>query len=96
LGYFTSARILDTLGLISPESIAYYPVPPEMHANTYAVAPDLIMDELPDFVVLLEVYGREGLFKDPRFLDAYQLRLKIPTDIYGSDGMLIFERDRLE
>ena len=90
LGYFTSARILDTLGLNSPEAIPYYPVPLEMHANVYAVAPDLIMDELPDFVVLLEAYGREGLFKDPRFLEAYHLRVKIPTDIYNSDGMLIY------
>jgi arabinofuranosyltransferase len=93
LGYFTSARILDTLGLNSPEAIPYYPVPPEMHVNVYAVAPDLIMDERPDFVVLLEVYGREGLFKDPRFLEAYHLRLKIPTDIYASDGMVIYERN---
>ena len=93
LGYSTSARILDTLGLNSPQAIPYYPVPPEMHANTYAVAPDLIMDELPDYIVLLEAYGREGLFKDPRFLEAYHLRLKIPTDIYDSDGMVIYERN---
>ncbi|NUM45149.1 MAG: hypothetical protein HUU38_10610 [Anaerolineales bacterium] len=93
LGYFTSARILDTLGLNSPEAIPYYPVPSEMHANIYAVAPDLILDELPDFIVLLEVYGREGLFKDPRFVEAYHLREKIPTDIYDSEGMLIFERN---
>lgn len=95
LGYFTSARILDTLGLNSPEAIPYYPVPSALHAMTYAVAPDLIMDTLPDYVVLLEVYGREGLFKDPRFLEAYHLREKIPTEIYESNGLLIFERNDL-
>ena len=94
LGYFTNARILDTVGLNSPEAIPYYPLPPAMHANAYAVAPDLIADLQPDYVVLLEVYGREGLFKDPRFLQTYRLRQKIPTGIYGSDGMLIFERSR--
>jgi arabinofuranosyltransferase len=93
LGYFTSARILDTLGLNSPESIPYYPTHPEFYAGVYAVSPDLIMDTLPEYVVLLEVYGRAGLFKDPRFLEAYHLRLKILTDIYGSDGMLIYERN---
>lgn len=92
LGYFTSARILDTVGLNSPEALPYYPLPAHMHANAYAVAPDLILDHLPDYVVLLEVYGRQGLFKDPRFGAAYELRLKIPTDIYASEGMLIFER----
>ncbi|GAB4579659.1 MAG: hypothetical protein Fur0022_23970 [Anaerolineales bacterium] len=93
LGYFTSARILDTLGLNSPEAIPYYPVPSEMHANIYAVAPDLILDEMPDYIVLLEVYGREGLFKDPRFWEAYHVRETIPTNIYDSEGMLIFERN---
>jgi hypothetical protein len=46
----------------------------------------------PDFVVILEVYGREGLLKDPRFIRGYVLRKVIPTDIYGSQGMLIFQR----
>ena len=38
------------------------------------------------------VYGREGLLKDPLFWEQYMLRRKIPTDIYGSDGLLILER----
>jgi hypothetical protein len=93
LGYFTSARILDTLGLNSPEAIPYYPTNPEFYVNIYAISPDLVMDEQPDFVVLLEVYGRAGLFQDPRFLAAYHLREKIPTDIYASEGMVIYERN---
>jgi hypothetical protein len=52
----------------------------------------LIIDQQPDFVVLLEVYGRAGLFKDDCFWQDYQLINKIDTDIYGSDGMLIFEK----
>jgi hypothetical protein len=92
LGYFTSARILDTVGLNSPEAISYYPLSPELYVNAYAVSPDLIHDKQPEYVVLLEVYGREGLFKDPRFLENYHLIHKIPTDIYDSDGMLIFKQ----
>lgn len=95
LGYFTSARILDTLGLNSPEAIPYYPTNPEFYVTIYAVSPDLVMDTLPEYVVLLEVYGRAGLFKDPRFLEAYHLRDTIPTDIYGSEGMVIYERNDL-
>jgi 4-amino-4-deoxy-L-arabinose transferase-like glycosyltransferase len=92
LGYYADARILDTVGLMSPEAVAYYPLDPALYVVSYAVAPQLILDQQPDYVVLLEVYGREGLFKDPRFLSRYDLIRKIPTDIYGSDGMLIWAR----
>ncbi len=92
LGYYTSARILDTIGLNSPQSIPYYPTDSAYYVNAYAVSPDLILDSLPDYVVLLEVYGREGLFKNTDFENLYVLRHKIPTNIYESDGMLIFER----
>ena len=92
LGYYTPARILDTVGLNSPISTQYYPLDAEIYIISYAVPPDLIIDQLPDYVVILEVYGRQGLLKDPRFQQAYRLRQKIPTDIYGSDGMLVFER----
>jgi hypothetical protein len=58
----------------------------------YAVPPDLIVNELPDFVVILETYGRNGLLRDERFLAAYRLWRILETDIYGSRGMLIYER----
>jgi hypothetical protein len=90
LGYFTGARILDTLGLVSPEATGYYPTRPEYHVNTYAVAPDLILDERPDYIVLLEVYGREGLFKDPGFEALYERIYAVETGIYDSRGMLVF------
>ena len=79
LGYFTGARILDTVGLNSPQAIQYYPLPESLHANAYAVSPDLIMDAAPDYVVILEVYGRNGLLKDPRFQNEYVLIHKIAT-----------------
>lgn len=93
LGYYTGARILDTVGLISPQSVAYYPLPESMYAINYAIPPDLIADLRPDYLVLLEVYGREGLLQDPRFLDSYTLLEDIPTDLYGSQGMLVYRRE---
>ena len=97
IGWYSGARILDTVGLVSPESTAYYPVDPSMLATTvYAVAPDLILDQRPDYIVILETYGRNGLLKDPRFAALYRLRSRLETNIYSSDGMLVFElRDRL-
>jgi hypothetical protein len=92
LGYETNARILDTVGLNSAQSLKYYPTNPDYYVTNYAIPPDLILDNRPDFIVILEVYGRKGLLKDPRFRNDYRQIAKLPTDIYGSDGMLIFER----
>lgn len=92
LGYYLPARILDTVGLNSPQTLRYYPIDPSFYTINYAVSPDLIIDERPDYLVILEVYGREGLLKDPRFLNSYRLVEELPTDIYGSRAMLVFTR----
>jgi arabinofuranosyltransferase len=92
LGYYTPGSILDTVGLNSPETLNYYPLDPKYYAINYAVAPQLILDQQPDFVVIQEVYGRLGLLKNEDFNREYRLIKKLPNDIYGSDGMLIFAR----
>ncbi len=92
LGYYTQAEILDTVGLISPQSTAYYPIPDSMYVINYAIPPALITGLRPDYLVILEVYGRNGLLIDPTFQREYELMETIPTDIYGSDGMLVYRR----
>jgi hypothetical protein len=92
LGYDTPTRILDTVGLNSPQALRYYPLDPSYYVINYAVAPALILDEKPDYIIILEAYGRAGLLKDKQFQETYHLLDKIPTDIYGSDGMLIFSK----
>ena len=92
LGFYTPARILDTVGLNSPVALQYYPLDESYYIISYAVPPDLIFDQQPEYIILLEVYGRDGLFEDPRFDENYALLHKIPTDIYGSDGMLIYAK----
>jgi len=90
LGYFSNARILDAVGLISAQTPLYYPLPREQLVINYAMSAPLINDYQPDYVVFLEVYGRRTLLKDEIFLRNYAFVKKIPTDIYGSDGMLIY------
>ena len=92
LGYYTPARILDTVGLNSPVSTTYYPLPAEDYVINYAIPAELILNEKPDWVVILEVYGRRTLLKNPDFQSAYELVETLPTDMYGSQGMLIFKR----
>jgi hypothetical protein len=90
LGYYSKARMLDTVGLITPAASRYYPLPPEAYVINYAIPSDLILDLRPAWLVILEVYGRNTLLKDPEFLSEYRLVDRIDTDIYGSEGMLIF------
>jgi hypothetical protein len=92
LGYDTNARILDTLGLISPQTLRYYPLDPNLYAINYAMSPQLIRDQQPDWLVAPEVYLRNGVLKDAQFQSRYRLVEKIPADIYGSDGLLVFQR----
>ncbi len=92
LGYYTQARILDTLGLISPQADKYYPLPESMYEINYAIPSNLISDLQPDFLVMLEIYGRKTLLEDAVFKQSYGLIALIPTDIYGSEGMLIYKR----
>lgn len=92
LGYHTGLRIVDTVGLVTPRALQYYPADPGIYVINYAIPADLVFALDPDFIVILEVYGRRGLLPDPRFLNRYRLLGKIETDIYGSDGMLIFAR----
>jgi hypothetical protein len=92
LGYYTGMHILDTVGLNSPQSTRYYPTNPSFYVTNYAIPPQLILDTLPKYIVIPEVYGRAGLLKNPSFWQQYRLREKIPTDVYGSDGILILER----
>jgi hypothetical protein len=93
LGYFTQASVLDLVGLNSAETLPYYPLAAEYYGDfVYAVSPDQIAEQQPDFVVILEIYGRYGLLKDTRFTSSYELLETIDTDIYGSHGLLIYKR----
>ncbi len=92
LGYLTNANILDTVGLNSPQTLPYFPLDPQNYVINYAVPTQLILDYLPDYVVILEVYGRNTLLKSKIFWQLYKLAHKIESDIYGSDGLLILEK----
>jgi hypothetical protein len=93
LGYQTNAPILDTVGLNSPRSSGYYPLPADEYVINYAIPTGLILDQNPQAVIFLEVYGRNTLLKSQDFLERYRLVQKIDTDVYGSQGMLIFVRN---
>lgn len=92
LGYrLPEMRILDLVGLNSKETLPYYPLDAAYYGDfLYAVPPDLVMDELPDYVAILEIYGRYGLLSDPRFQARYELLRFLPSDLYGSGGLAVY------
>jgi len=92
VGWYSGAPILDTVGLISPEAVPYYPLDPSLLVINYAMSPDLIRHQQPEYIITLEVYVRNGLLPAPWFQEAYALLEKLDSDIYGSDGMLVFRR----
>ncbi len=92
LGYETNARIIDTVGLISPSSARYYPLAAEKYVINYAIPNELIFEAEPDYIVVLEIYIRETLLKEPAFHEQYEMLTELETDIYGSNGMLIFKK----
>jgi hypothetical protein len=92
LGFYTRANILDTVGLNSPRTLDYYPLDEAYYVTNYAIPSDLFLAELPDWIVVQEVYVRLTAMQDTGFQRRYQLWQTLPNDIYGSRGMLIFRR----
>ena len=96
LGFYSRAYILDTIGLVTEGTPAYYADRVYIESiraedSNYAVPPDLLLDWQPEYIVLMELHIREGVLKDERFQAQYTLIEEIPTDYYGT-GMLAFRR----
>jgi hypothetical protein len=94
LGYETHAVLLDTVGLNSNQSLQYYPIDPADYVINYAIPTQLVLQEQPDAVIILEVYARNTFLQNEDFQQQYTLLETIPTDMYGSEGMLIYLRNR--
>ena len=92
LGYYTGAPMLDTVGLNSPRSLDFYPLPDEAYVINYAIPAALILQAQPDWLVALEVYGRNTYLQDARFSARYERVAMLPADIYGSRGLGIWRR----
>jgi len=89
-GYACNCLVLDTVGLVSPSATPYYPLPEGITASNYAVPTDLILDLRPDFLVSLEVFLRQTVLADRRFLEEYELVWQVPTDAFGSQGLRVY------
>ncbi|MBN9388370.1 MAG: hypothetical protein J0I20_09990 [Chloroflexi bacterium] len=93
LGYFTKARIMDTVGLVSPEVLKFYPVPVSEQFAGNTIPTNLIIEYQPDYVVGVDIFMRNSLLKSLDFLKDYTL-FKSWSDIEAnSNKLLIFVKN---
>jgi len=92
LGYASNRRILDTVGLVSPEAIPYYPLPREQVLTDNAIPARLIVDRQPDVVVTLDAFAQRSLLPDEAFQRDYVLERSYPASVWQSEELLVFRR----
>ena len=92
LGYASNLHILDTVGLVSPASLPYYPLPREQVMTDNAIPPRLIVDQQPDVVVTLDAFAQRSLLPDAAFQRDYRLERSYPASVWQSEHLLMFRR----
>jgi hypothetical protein len=92
LGYASNLRILDTVGLVSPAALPYYPLPRDLVVTDNAIPARLIADQRPDAIVTLDAFARGLLLSDPSFQRAYRLERTYPVSVWQSEALLVFRR----
>src|SRR5260370_9453762 len=85
IGYASNLRILDTVGLVSPGAMPYYPLPREQVLTDNAIPPRLIVDLRPDVVVTLNAFAQLSLLPDAAFHRDYPLARSYPAPMCQRD-----------
>src|SRR5260370_32537069 len=87
IGYASNLRILDTVGLVSPGALPYYPLPREQVLTDNAIPPRLIVDLKPDVVVTLDAFVQRSLLLDAAFQRAYRVERSYPAAVWQSSEL---------
>jgi arabinofuranosyltransferase len=92
LGYqFPENRIIDTVGIVTPEAIKYqYRSLQKGQQFSYAIPNRLIMEMQPDYLLSLDIFLLPSLLVSDEFLDQYRLLTSIPTNAMGSNGFSVY------
>ena len=96
LGFYCKARILDACGLVSPEALAFLPVPPHQRQNATigAISTDFVRYTRPDYVVTMLVFASHSLARSEWFVANYDMigKIPLPKMCWDSKTVLIFKR----
>jgi len=91
-GYYYGGPLLTLDGLAFRGITRYYPWPGMDKVETFRISPQMVLDEKPDLVVFIEVFGRNYLLKSEDFRRQYVLREVLPESVFGSSGLFVFQR----
>ena len=92
LGYACGCSVLDTVGLISPASLGFYPAPEQVGSANYSVPVRLVEALKPDYLVTLDVFIRSSLLQDRRFQSIYREIWAAETTAFSSRRLIVYER----
>ncbi|MBX9692499.1 MAG: hypothetical protein K2Z81_08950, partial [Cyanobacteria bacterium] len=73
MGYAYRGRLLDLDGLVSPEVLKYYPLPPEKMTCNTNISPQAVYELAPEYVVFYHLHGKDFLLSDSQFRSTYTL-----------------------
>jgi hypothetical protein len=93
--YLDRAQILDSAGLVSPQTIAYLPIPEELQTRAGVIPPGLVQDYQPELIVTLDVFIPPGMLEADWFISQYT---PVIVWIYDwlpleSDAFYVFSRN---
>jgi hypothetical protein len=90
-GYASKARMLDTVGLVSPVATGYYPLPPSYRNGS--IPPALIHDQRPGYIVALDAFVPPTLTRSVWFRSEYrEIRdVQDPVPEFGAGRLVVYE-----
>ncbi|MBL8055748.1 MAG: hypothetical protein JNK29_03575 [Anaerolineales bacterium] len=93
-GWVYRGRIFDTTGLVTPETLQYFPLPPEIPVGLYTVPRRMILDRQPDLFITFDSFIAEDLRPDaPDFLALYQPAIGIVSRAtYPTQRLVAYRR----
>jgi hypothetical protein len=99
LGYYLpEVTVIDGAGLVSPQAVAYFPVPEteRLAAGIGAIPRGLVQDYQPDMVITLDFFIANGLLNDEWFQENYTLVYQQANLIVEHGELLIYARNDFE
>jgi hypothetical protein len=87
--------MLDACGLVTPEALAYLPIPYEQRGDQPGVISiDFVRGTRPDFVVTFPLFAERSLLSSPWFASSYEKVHEEPClpDDPRHSAVLVFRR----
>ncbi len=93
-GWRYPGRIFDTTGLVTPETLKYFPLPPEVPVGLYTVPRRMILDLRPEWFITFDSFIAEDLRPDaPDFLALYQPTIGLVSrSTYPTQRLVAYRR----